>query len=270
MRRRKRCLRPTEAEHDWPRFCQSYCSTHEWRVIAPFLSLPFLVNKHRPRIHTSEILDFFSVSPHSIHPWIPLSTHPCPCPSPSPSSSSSPSSLAPPPLHPAHLPGLPLPFCRTSGRYGVCRIACMHLNEKLHFVLLPSALILTFILFFFPRLLTLALCCCQGAAALPLVQGNSRHLAHLSLSSQSLSSVCYSHFSTYGGCQWSINAWELIHAQGAVSVTQRKTNEELTRLPLPGFTIGRCIIVAKTELWFGSICMFQNTFPVLQAWMKEP
>lgn len=54
-----------------------------------------------------------------------------------------------PSLRPAHLPGLPLPFCRTSGRYGVCRIACMHLNEKLHCVPLPRALLLTFILFFF-------------------------------------------------------------------------------------------------------------------------
>lgn len=82
-------------ERDWivlPCFCQSFSLTHEWRVIAPFLSLPFLVYKHRPRIRTIKILNYFSVSPHSFHLWIPLSTHPYPRPS---SSFSSPSSLPP-------------------------------------------------------------------------------------------------------------------------------------------------------------------------------
>lgn len=154
-------------ERDWivlPCFCQSFSPTHGWRVIAPFLSLPFLVYKHRPRIRTIKILDYFSVSPHSFHLNPPLH------PSIPPSLLLLLLAIISPSLRPAHLPGLPLPFCRTSGRYGVCRIACMHLNEKLHFVLLPSALLLTFILFFPNYLLLYSY---EGAAPLLLVQGNS-------------------------------------------------------------------------------------------------
>lgn len=121
----------------------SFSLPHELRVIAPFLSLLFLVNKHRPPICTSKIVNFFS-APHSFHLWIlPSPSIHTPVPPPRHHLLLSPS------LCPTHLPGLPFPFCRTSGRYGVCRTACMHLNEILHFVpvLLPSALILTFTLF---------------------------------------------------------------------------------------------------------------------------
>lgn len=163
-------------EHDWivlTCFCQSFSRTHEWRVIAPFLSLPFLVNKHRPRIRIIKILDYFCLPPFilsvnpPLHPSIPPSHFLL-------------LAIVSPSLRPAHLPGLPLPFCRTSGRYGVCRIACMHLNEKLHFVLLPSALLLTFIpLSFFFQWLTLVLCSSEGAALLLSVQGNSGVLPQL-------------------------------------------------------------------------------------------
>lgn len=140
-----------------------------WRVIAPFLSLFFLVNKHRPRIRTIEILHYFCPPPQFIssvnpplHPSIPPSLLLL-------------LTIISPSLCPAHLPGLPLPFCRTSGRYGVCRKACMHLNEKLHFVQLPWAFLLTFytFCFFCKVLLSLELCSYEGAAPLVLVQGNS-------------------------------------------------------------------------------------------------
>lgn len=173
-------------EHDWivlSCFCQSFSRTHEWRVIAPFLSLPFLVNKHRPRIRIIKILDYFCLPPFI------LSVNPPLHPSIPPSLLLLLLAIVSPSLRPAHLPGLPLPFCRTSGRYGVCRIACMHLNEKLHFVLLPSALLLTFIplSFFFFQWLTLVLCCSEGATLLLSVQGNSGVLPQLGFRGQSLS-----------------------------------------------------------------------------------
>lgn len=162
-------------ERDWivlPCFCQSFSLTHEWRVIAPFLSLPFLVNKHHPRIRTIKILDYFSVSP--IH-FI--------CESPSPPIHTP---IPPPPRHHLSLP----PPCPSSWSappflqdfwqvWGVPN-SMYALEWKTALCTTSSALLCIFILFFFfTKLLTLVICSYEDAAPLLLVQGNSGVLPHL-------------------------------------------------------------------------------------------
>lgn len=47
--------------------------------------------------------------------------------------------------------------------------------------------------------------------------------------------------------------------------------EELTRLPLPGFTEGHIVsLLQRQNFGLARFMYVPNTFPVLQAWMKEP
>lgn len=92
----------------------------------PFFSPLFLVNKHRPQLPISQNPHFISVSLPHLQPQMPpslLISSFIPLPP-----SSSPSWSAPPFLQ---------DFWQV---WGVCRVACVHLNEKLHFVRLPSTL----------------------------------------------------------------------------------------------------------------------------------
>lgn len=163
-------------EHDWLNYFAVLLSvilSHEWRVIAPFLSLPFLVNKHRPQIHPAKILNFFSVPPSPFISSVNPPLHP---------------SIPPPSSPPPSLPIFPVCPSLSAGLLAGMGCAEQHVctwmnNCTLNYSPQLSFLPLSFWVFFW--LLTLALCSYEGAVSLSLVQGNSGDLTHLSFESQS-------------------------------------------------------------------------------------